>query len=53
MQKILIVDDHPAMRKIIRQVIEQESGWQVCREAANGAEGRFGSGEAETEQCRT
>ena len=38
-QKILIVDDHPAMRKIIRQLIEQESGWQVCGEAANGAEG--------------
>lgn len=38
-QKILIVDDHPTMRQFIRQVIEQESGWQVCGEAANGAEG--------------
>lgn len=27
------------MRKIIRQVIEKESGWHVCGEAANGAEG--------------
>jgi|SRR5579863_3716698 len=37
-QKILIVDDSTLMRKTIRQVIERESGWQVCGEASNGAE---------------
>ena len=35
---VLIVDDNLHMRKSLRSTIEQELGWQVCGEAANGAE---------------
>jgi DNA-binding NarL/FixJ family response regulator len=36
---ILIVDDSPAIRKTLRLVLEQQEGWEVCGEAANGREG--------------
>jgi DNA-binding NarL/FixJ family response regulator len=38
-QKVLIVDDNAYVRKSLRWTIEHELEWQVCGEAANGAEG--------------
>jgi DNA-binding NarL/FixJ family response regulator len=34
--KILVVDDNPVIRSLIRLCIEQRTNWQVCGEAANG-----------------
>ena len=36
--RILIVDDHPVVRKGLRALLEQRRGWLVCAEAANGRE---------------
>jgi DNA-binding NarL/FixJ family response regulator len=38
-KRILIVDDSPVIRKTLRELLEQQSGWEVCGEAANGREG--------------
>jgi DNA-binding NarL/FixJ family response regulator len=35
--RILIVDDHPAIRRALRREFER-TGWDVCGEAANGKE---------------
>ncbi len=35
--RILIVDDHAAIRRALRREFER-SGWEVCGEAANGRE---------------
>ena len=37
--RILIVDDNSLVRKLLRQYLELEGGWQVCAEAGNGKEG--------------
>lgn len=34
--KILIVDDDPVVRRLVRTSIEQVSEWSVCGEAENG-----------------
>lgn len=34
--RILIVDDHQAVREGIRVTLEKRSGWEVCGEAADG-----------------
>ncbi|MGA7295029.1 MAG: response regulator transcription factor [Terriglobales bacterium] len=39
MKTILIVDDNPAIRRILRALVERRSDWSVCGEAANGQEG--------------
>jgi DNA-binding NarL/FixJ family response regulator len=36
---VLIVDDSAVVRKRLRELLEQQSGWEVCGEAANGREG--------------
>lgn len=36
--RILIADDHPAIRKVLRALIESHGEWQVCGEASNGFE---------------
>jgi DNA-binding NarL/FixJ family response regulator len=33
---ILIVDDYPPIRHLLRSCIEQNTDWQVCGEAENG-----------------
>jgi DNA-binding NarL/FixJ family response regulator len=38
-KRILIVDDSPVIRERLRELLEQERGWEVCGEAANGREG--------------
>ena len=37
-KRILIVDDNDVVRKIVRGILEEEDGWEVCGEAANGRE---------------
>jgi DNA-binding NarL/FixJ family response regulator len=37
--RILIVDDNSLVRKLLRDCLELEGGWQVCAEASNGKEG--------------
>lgn len=34
--RILVADDHELVRRGIRALLEMESGWKVCAEAANG-----------------
>jgi DNA-binding NarL/FixJ family response regulator len=34
--KILIVDDHEYIRRMVRVLLEAEDGWRVCGEAADG-----------------
>jgi DNA-binding NarL/FixJ family response regulator len=36
--RILLADGHEEMRKLIREVINQRSDWQVCAEASDGQE---------------
>jgi DNA-binding NarL/FixJ family response regulator len=36
---ILIVDDNPLIRRLVRAYIEGYPEWQLCGEAANGREG--------------
>ena|SRR5215467_5129101 len=38
-KSILIVDDSPVMRKVLRATLEHQADWQVCGEASNGREG--------------
>jgi len=37
--RVMVVDDHMAIRRLLRRVLqEQHPDWEVCAEAANGAE---------------
>jgi DNA-binding NarL/FixJ family response regulator len=36
--RILIADDHDIVRRGLRQVIEMQSGWEICGEARDGRE---------------
>jgi DNA-binding NarL/FixJ family response regulator len=38
MVRILIADDHAAVRRSIRSVVESHPGWTLCGEATNGRE---------------
>lgn len=38
-KRILIVDDHAAIRAGVRASLEQHPDWQVCGEAVNGLDG--------------
>ncbi|MFL5629243.1 MAG: response regulator [Ktedonobacteraceae bacterium] len=38
MAKVMIVDDHALMRRVVRQMIEKESDLEIIAEAANGYE---------------
>lgn len=44
--RILIVDDHAIVRRMLRVLVETHSGWEVCAEAENGQEAI-----AELEEC--
>ena len=37
LMKILIADDHPAVRLLLRRILESVPEWTVCGEAENGA----------------
>jgi DNA-binding NarL/FixJ family response regulator len=39
--RILIVDDHPLIRRVVRETIEEEPGFAVCAEAADDASARL------------
>jgi DNA-binding NarL/FixJ family response regulator len=36
--RILLADDHDIVRRGLRELLEQQPGWKVCAEAANGRE---------------
>jgi DNA-binding NarL/FixJ family response regulator len=36
--RILITDDHPAVRQMLRLLVQAQNGWEVCGEAQNGQE---------------
>lgn len=36
--RILIADDHPVIRKTVRATLEEQSRFEVCGEAADGAQ---------------
>lgn len=36
--RILIVDDHLVIRKMLKALLETREGWEVCGEATNGRE---------------
>ena len=36
--RILIADDHAAVRQMLKLIVETHAGWQVCGEAENGVE---------------
>ena len=36
---ILVVDDSPSIRRLIRSCVEQNTDWEVCGEAENGLDG--------------
>jgi DNA-binding NarL/FixJ family response regulator len=38
-KRILIVDDSRVIRECLRELLQQQRGWEVCGEAANGREG--------------
>jgi DNA-binding NarL/FixJ family response regulator len=38
MLRILLADDHDIVRRGLKDLLEQQVGWQVCAEAANGRE---------------
>jgi DNA-binding NarL/FixJ family response regulator len=38
MLRVLIADDHEIVRRGVRDVVETQPGWEVCGEAANGAD---------------
>jgi DNA-binding NarL/FixJ family response regulator len=35
--RILIADDHPAVRILLRNILETAPRWKVCGEAENGS----------------
>jgi DNA-binding NarL/FixJ family response regulator len=36
--RILLADDHPVVRRHVRNLLQAELGWEVCGEAASGRE---------------
>lgn len=36
--RILIADDDPTIRLLLRRLLERQPDWQVCGDASNGAE---------------
>jgi DNA-binding NarL/FixJ family response regulator len=36
--RILVVDDHTAIRRLLRRLLQGHADWEVCGEATNGAE---------------
>ena len=38
MLRILLADDHEIVRRGLKELLEEQIGWTVCAEAANGRE---------------
>jgi len=38
MLRILLADDHEIVRRGLKELLEEQAGWTVCAEAANGRE---------------
>ena len=38
MTRILIADDSPQVRSVLRHLVEQDASWEVCAEAIDGQE---------------
>jgi DNA-binding NarL/FixJ family response regulator len=36
--RILIADDDVSIRRLVRRIVEEHSGWEVCGEAENGTD---------------
>lgn len=43
--RILIVDDEPQIRNVVRTIVEGHDGWEVCAEAGDGVEAIQKAGE--------
>ena len=43
--RILIADDDTPIRRLLRRLIEEHAGWEVCGEAVNGADAVSKAGE--------
>src|SRR5438132_476089 len=39
--RILIADDNPHMRQVLRNLLEQNPDWEICGEAADGRDAIF------------
>jgi CheY-like chemotaxis protein len=37
-KRVLVADDNPMIRRFICRMLEDEAGYEVCEQAANGAE---------------
>jgi PleD family two-component response regulator len=37
-KRILVVDDNPMIRRLICRLLEEQAGYEVCAQAADGAE---------------
>ena len=49
MVRIMIVDDHALMRRVVREVIEKENDLEVVAEACNGLEAQEQAAHAKPE----
>ena len=38
-KRIMVVDDNPAIRRALKNILEFTPGWEVCGEAADGRDG--------------
>jgi DNA-binding NarL/FixJ family response regulator len=38
-KRIMVVDDNPAIRRALKNILEFNNGWEVCGEAVDGRDG--------------
>ncbi|MGQ7172673.1 hypothetical protein ACUOCP_45760, partial [Escherichia sp. R-CC3] len=50
--QVMIVDDHPLMRRGVRQLLELDPGFEVVAEAGDGVAGQGAGSESRSAQRR-